>query len=149
MRGYMCPWFWYDLSGNLNHIIKSQKICFSTFYLGFVSYMVNQEILSIRAKLREMDNQSKLKGEAYPELTLEREALVRRLCELQYASSPLWQERVRKNPDFWKTFSPGRIRWEILIKAYLLTRRKYQVAVAQLSLTQIRFALRTLVESIG
>jgi len=72
--------------------------------------MVNQEILSIRAKLREMDNQSKLKGEAYPVLTPEREALVRRLCELEYASSPLWQERVRKNPDFWKTFSPGRIR---------------------------------------
>ena len=72
--------------------------------------MTTDAISEIRATLREMDNQSKLKGEAYPVLTPEREALVRRLCELEYSSSPAWEERVRKNPDFWKTFSPGRIR---------------------------------------
>ena len=72
--------------------------------------MTTDTISEIRATLREMDRKSKASGEPYPQMTPEREALVRRLCELEYSSSLAWQERVRKNPDFWKTYSPGRIR---------------------------------------
>jgi hypothetical protein len=34
----------------------------------------------------------------------------RLLCEKEYSSSPLWQARVQKNPDYFKTFSPGGVR---------------------------------------
>ena len=35
---------------------------------------------------------------------------VRQLCAEQYSSSPSWQKRLAKNPNFFKTFSPGGIR---------------------------------------
>jgi hypothetical protein len=33
--------------------------------------------------------------------------LVRRQCEEQFSSSPLYQARVAKDPDYWKTYCPG------------------------------------------
>ena len=35
---------------------------------------------------------------------------VRRRCEEEYSSSPLWRARAERDPNFWKTFSPGRVR---------------------------------------
>ena len=72
--------------------------------------MTTDTISEIRATLREMDRKSKASGEPYPQMTPEREELVKRLCEEEYSSSPLWRARLEKAPDFWKTFSPGRIR---------------------------------------
>ena len=37
-------------------------------------------------------------------------ARVRRRCEEEYSSSPLWRARAAKDPNFWKRFSPGGIR---------------------------------------
>ena len=72
--------------------------------------MTTETVLEMRANLREMDRKSKASGEPHPKMTPEREGLVKRLCKEEYSSSPLWKARVEKNPDFWKTFSPGRIR---------------------------------------
>ena len=72
--------------------------------------MTTDTILEIRATLREMDRKSKASGEPYPQMTPEREELVKRLCEEEYSSSPLWRARAEKDPYCWKTFSPGRIR---------------------------------------
>jgi hypothetical protein len=36
---------------------------------------------------------------------------VRRHCEEAYSSSPLWRARATKDPDFWKNFSPGGVRF--------------------------------------
>lgn len=35
---------------------------------------------------------------------------VRRRCEVEYSSSPVWRARAAKDPNFWKNFSPGGIR---------------------------------------
>ena len=35
---------------------------------------------------------------------------VRRRCEEEYSSSPVWRARAAKDPNFWKNFSPGGIR---------------------------------------
>lgn len=35
---------------------------------------------------------------------------VRQLCAERYSSSPSWKKRLARNPDFFKTFSPGGIR---------------------------------------
>ena len=72
--------------------------------------MISAEVLKIKAKLKEMDDLSKMRGENFPNLTEEREQLVRRMCELQYSKSPLWEEKAKKDPNFWQKFSPGRIR---------------------------------------
>jgi hypothetical protein len=34
--------------------------------------------------------------------------LVRQVCVAEYSSSPLWQARAAKDPDYWSTFSVGR-----------------------------------------
>ncbi|GAB3319228.1 hypothetical protein GCM10027428_23660 [Haliea atlantica] len=39
---------------------------------------------------------------------LERLEQVRQRCAREYSESPLWRARVELNPDYWKTFSPGR-----------------------------------------
>ena len=41
---------------------------------------------------------------------LERLEQVRQRCAQEYSESPLWRARVEQNPDYWKTFSPGRIK---------------------------------------
>lgn len=40
----------------------------------------------------------------------ERVERVRQLCAERCSSSPSWQKRVARNPEFWNTFSPGGIR---------------------------------------
>lgn len=35
--------------------------------------------------------------------------LVRQECVSQYSSSPLYQARAEKDPDYWKNFSTGRV----------------------------------------
>ncbi|MDO8864129.1 hypothetical protein Q6D67_20800 [Haliea sp. E1-2-M8] len=40
----------------------------------------------------------------------EQRELVRQRCEEEYSSSPLWRARAERDPEFWKKFSPGRIR---------------------------------------
>ncbi|MAC33791.1 MAG: hypothetical protein CME38_09355 [Haliea sp.] len=35
---------------------------------------------------------------------------VRQRCAEEYSSSPLWQARAERDPEYWNKFSPGRIR---------------------------------------
>lgn len=38
-----------------------------------------------------------------------RRELVRQQCVEAYSKSPLYQARAAKDPDYWKTFSTGRV----------------------------------------
>lgn len=39
----------------------------------------------------------------------ERAERVRQRCAEQYSSAPSWRKRLERNPDYFKTFSPGGI----------------------------------------
>lgn len=55
-----------------------------------------------------------LTGETYTKQHLarvvEQVERVRQLCAERSSSSPSWKKRLARNPDFFKTFSPGGIR---------------------------------------
>ena len=36
--------------------------------------------------------------------------LVRQRCEEEYSLSPLYRAKAEKDPNYWKAFSPGRVR---------------------------------------
>lgn len=61
-------------------------------------------------------NGDPLTGEPFTEAEIKaieagriRRELVRQQCVALYSKSPLYQERAAKNPDYWKTFSTGRV----------------------------------------